>query len=251
MAKKNSEISLENKNKIQVDKKRFALIELSELLNINIPNRIESFDNSNLFGDSPVSSCVVFIGGKKAPKEYRKYHVKSIVGPNDYGTMKEVTYRRYKRIKEENLIPPDLILIDGGETQVKACLESLRELDMEIDVAGMKKDDTHSTNTLIFKDKEYELDKHSNLFKLLFEIQEEVHRFAITFHRQIKEKSAFASILDEVKGIGPTLKENLLSKFKTIDAIKNADIEELKKTGLNDKTIEKLKERLNEEIEFE
>lgn len=251
MAKKNSEISLENKNKIQVDKKRLALIELSELLNINIPNRIESFDNSNLFGDSPVSSCVVFIGGKKAPKEYRKYHVKSIVGPNDYGTMKEVTYRRYKRIKEENLIPPDLILIDGGETQVKACLESLRELDMEIDVAGMKKDDTHSTNTLIFKDKEYELDKHSNLFKLLFEIQEEVHRFAITFHRQIKEKSAFASILDEVKGIGPTLKENLLSKFKTIDAIKNADIEELKKTGLNDKTIEKLKERLNEEIEFE
>ena len=251
MAKKNSEIALENKNKIQVDKKRLAITELSQLLNIPLPNRIESFDNSNLFGDSPVSSCVVFIGGKKAPKEYRKYHVKSIVGPNDYGTMREVTYRRYRRMIEENLPRPNLILIDGGETQVKACLESLEELGLEIDVAGMKKDDTHSTNTLIFKDKEYELNKHSNLYKLLFEIQEEVHRFAITFHRSLKEKNAFTSILDEIKGIGPLTKEKLLSKYKTIDNIKNANNQELKDLGLNEKTIINLKERLEEEVEFE
>lgn len=251
MAKKNSEIALENKNKIQVDKKRLAITELSQLLNIPLPNRIESFDNSNLFGDSPVSSCVVFIGGKKAPKEYRKYHVKSIVGSNDYGTMREVTYRRYRRMIEENLPRPNLILIDGGETQVKACLESLEELGLEIDVAGMKKDDTHSTNTLIFKDKEYELNKHSNLYKLLFEIQEEVHRFAITFHRSLKEKNAFTSILDEIKGIGPLTKEKLLSKYKTIDNIKNANNQELKDLGLNEKTIINLKERLEEEVEFE
>ncbi|MBP5342793.1 excinuclease ABC subunit C [bacterium] len=251
MAKKNSEIALENKNKIQVDKKRLALIELSSLLNIPIPNRIESFDNSNLFGDSPVSSCVVYIGGRKAPKEYRKYHIKSIIGPNDYGTMREVTYRRYKRIKEENLPKPDLILIDGGETQVKACLESLKEIGLNINVAGMKKDDTHSTNTLIFKDNEYELNKHSNLFKFLFEVQEEVHRFAITFHRTIKEKSAFTSVLDEIKGVGESTKEKLLSKYKTIDAIKEASDKELKELGINDKTIISIKERLNEEIEFE
>ena len=251
MAKKNSEIALENKNKIQVDKKRLALIELSSLLNIPIPNRIESFDNSNLFGDSPVSSCVVYIGGRKAPKEYRKYHIKSIIGPNDYGTMREVTYRRYKRIKEENLPKPDLILIDGGETQVKACLESLKEIGLNINVAGMKKDDTHSTNTLIFKDNEYELNKHSSLFKFLFEVQEEVHRFAITFHRTIKEKSAFTSVLDEIKGVGESTKEKLLSKYKTIDAIKEASDKELKELGINDKTIISIKERLNEEIEFE
>ena len=251
MAKKNSEIALSNKNKIQVDKKRLAITELAELLNIPLPNRIESFDNSNLFGDSPVSSCVVFIGGKKAPKEYRKYHVKSIVGPNDYGTMKEVTYRRYKRIIEENLPKPNLILIDGGETQVKACLESLNELGLDIFVAGMKKDDTHSTNTLIFNGKEYELDKHSNLYKFLFEVQEEVHRFAITFFRSTKEKSLFSSILDEIKGIGEITKEKLLSKYKTIDNIKNASAEDLKDLGLNEKTIIKLKERLEEEIDFE
>ena len=251
MAKKNSEIALSNKNKIQVDKKRLAITELAELLNIPLPNRIESFDNSNLFGDSPVSSCVVFIGGKKAPKEYRKYHVKSIVGPNDYGTMREVTYRRYKRIIEENLPKPNLILIDGGETQVKACLESLNELGLDIFVAGMKKDDTHSTNTLIFNGKEYELDKHSNLYKFLFEVQEEVHRFAITFFRSTKEKSLFSSILDKIKGIGEITKEKLLSKYKTIDNIKNASAEDLKDLGLNEKTIIKLKERLEEEIDFE
>ena len=251
IAKENSLVALKNKNKTQIDKKRDALIELSKLLDIPIPKRIESFDNSNLFGDSPVSSCVVFVNGVKSRSDYRKYRVKTVVGANDYATMKEVTYRRYLKVKNGEIPKPDLILMDGGEVQIKGCIESLNELGVDIKVAGMKKDNTHSTDTLIYNGKEYVLDKHSELFKFLFEVQEEVHRFAITFHRTLKEKNAFTSLLDEVSGVGKTLKTRLLNTYKTIDAIKNAPNSELKKLGLNEKTILELRNRLEEELDFE
>jgi len=251
IARENADLALKNKNKIHIDKSRKALEELSSMLNIPIPTRIESFDNSNLFGDSPVSSLVVFINGKKAPKEYRKYHVKTIVGPNDFGTMKEVTYRRYKRVKDGEFIKPDLILIDGGETQVKACIESLNLLDLDINVCGMKKDDTHTTSTLIFNNVEYGLDKHSSVYKFLCEVQEEVHRFAITYHRTLKEKNDFTSILDNINGIGPILKTSLLKEYKSIEGIRNATDESLKNVGLSEKTIKELRRELLEEIDFE
>ena len=252
MAKENSLIALKNKNKIQIDKKREVLIELSKLLNIEIPNRIESFDNSNLFGDSPVSSCVVYINGKKAPKEYRKYKIKDVVGPNDYATMREVVYRRYKRLLEEEKPLPDLILMDGGETQVNACLEMLSYLNINsIKVAGLKKDNTHTTNAIVYDSKEYELDRHSNLYKFLSDIQEEVHRFAITFHRSLKTKESFESILDTIPGIGEITKIKLLKEFKTIKDIKEASFSDLKKCGLKDGVIETLKSKLSEEEELE
>lgn len=252
MAKENSLIALKNKNKIQIDKKREVLIELSKLLNIEIPNRIESFDNSNLFGDSPVSSCVVYINGKKAPKEYRKYKIKDVVGPNDYATMREVVYRRYKRLLEEEKPLPDLILMDGGETQVNACLEILSYLNIDsIKVAGLKKDNTHTTNAIIYDSKEYELDRHSALYKFLSDIQEEVHRFAITFHRSLKAKESFESILDTIPGIGEITKIKLLKEFKTIKDIKEASFNDLKKCGLKDSVIETLKSKLSEEEELE
>lgn len=249
MAKENSLTQLKNKTKIQIDKRRVALEELSKLLNIEVPHRIESFDNSNLFGDSPVSSMVVYIDGKKNSKEYRKYRVKTIVGPDDYGTMREVTYRRYKRVLDEGLERPDLILIDGGKGQIDACLNSLSKLNLDIKVAGLKKDDKHDTSTIIYKNIEYNLDKHSEVYRLCFEIQEEVHRFAITFYRTTKEKNAFQSVLDGIKGIGDITKSKLLSTYKTIDEISKAKDEELLDLGLNKETILALKERLKDEFD--
>ena len=251
IASDNAQTQLKNKTKIQIDKRRKTLIELGELLNIPTPYRIESFDNSNIFGDSPVSSCIVYVDGKKSPKEYRKYRVKYVEGANDYKTMIEVVTRRYLRTLNEEFKKPDLILMDGGEIQINACKEALSSIGIDIKVAGMKKDDNHDTDTLIYEGKEYPLNKHSELYRLLFEIQEEVHRFAITFHRSVKEKNMFHSVLDEIDGIGDILKARLLKEYKTVDNIKNASIEELKSLGLNEKVISELKEKLQEEDEFE
>lgn len=247
IANDNAQTQLQNKTKIQIDKRRKALIELGELLNIPTPYRIESFDNSNVFGDSPVSSCIVYTDGRKSPKEYRKYRVKWVEGANDYGTMIEVVTRRYLRTLNEEFKKPDLILMDGGEIQVNACKEALSSIGIDIKVAGMKKDDNHDTDTLIFEDKEYPLNKHSELYRLLFEIQEEVHRFAITFHRSVKEKNLFHSVLDEIDGIGDILKARLLKEYKTVENIKSASDEELKSLGLSEKVISVLKDKLQEE----
>ena len=246
IAIENASFQLANKTKIQIDKRRKTLIELGELLNIPTPYRIESFDNSNLFGDSPVSSCIVYIDGRKAPKEYRKYRVKWVDGPNDYETMIEILTRRYTRLINENKKLPDLILMDGGEIQVNAAKIALNSIGVDIKVAGLKKDDNHDTNTLIYENKEYELDKHSSLFKFLFEIQEEVHRFAITFHRTTKENKLFHSILDDIDGIGDILKARLRETYKTIDNIKNASDDELKSLGLSNQTIKELRNKLQE-----
>jgi len=251
-AKKNSETKLLNKNKTAKDERRKALEDLAELLSLPLLTRIESFDNSNLFGDSPVSSMVVYINGKKAPKEYRKYKIETVKEPNDFETMKEVVLRRYKKAKEDTSSLPNLILADGGIIQVRAIENALLSLEIDnIPVAGLKKDPNHDTSTIIYRDKEYPLNRHSSLYHLLAEIQEEVHRFAITFHRSLKEKNSFISILDSIEGIGETLKGRLLEKYKTIIAIKDAPIEELKEIGLKDRTIEKLKEALEGDISLE
>ncbi|MCB9498533.1 MAG: excinuclease ABC subunit C [Bacillales bacterium] len=251
-AKKNSETKLLNKNKTAKDARRKALEDLAELLSLPLLTRIESFDNSNLFGDSPVSSMVVYINGKKSPKEYRKYKIETVKEPNDFETMKEVVLRRYKNAKEDVFSLPDLILADGGIIQVRAIENALLSLKIDnIPVAGLKKDQNHDTSTIIYRDKEYSLDRHSSLYRLLFEIQEEVHRFAITFHRSLKEKNSFISILDNIDGIGETLKDRLLEKYKTIAAIKDANIEELKEIGLKDSAIKKLKEALEGDVSLE
>jgi len=252
MANDNASLSLSNSLKKDYDSRRESLKELSDLLSIPLPNRIESFDNSNLFGSNPVSSMVSYINGRKAPKEYRKYHIKSVEGPNDYLSMKEVTFRRYKRLLDENLPLPDLILTDGGIIQVNATKEVLDMLNItSIKVAGLKKNDKHNTDTIIYNDKEYELDKHSKLYKLVFEIQEEVHRFAITFFKDTKNKQDFSNILDNVSGLGSILKSKLLEKYKYTKAIMDAPDEELSLIGLNQKTIDNLRQTLIEEIDFE
>ena len=251
MAKSNALTHLENKTKIVVDKRREILSELSNLLDIEVPHRIESFDNSNLFGDDPVSSCIVYLDGKKAPKEYRKYKVKTVIGANDYETMKEVVKRRYLRQKEENKELPNLIIVDGGEIQINAAKEALSEIGIDIKVSGLKKDKNHDTDILLYNDKEYELDKHSKLYQFLFEIQEEVHRFAITFHRTLKEKNDFTSTLDNIKGVGEATKNKLLKKYKTLSNIFNASNEELKELGIKESTILEIKKKLNEVLNYE
>ena len=251
MANDNALTQLKNRTKIQIDKRREALEDLANLLSIPVPYRIESFDNSNLYGNSPVSSLVVYIDGKKAPKEYRKYRIETVTGANDFATMQEVVKRRYQRVLTEDLKRPDLILVDGGKIQIEAAKEALAQVPIEIKVAGLKKDENHDTNTIIYEDKEYQLNKHSELYRLLFEIQEEVHRFAITFHRTLKEKNDFRSVLDEVKGIGDILKARLLEEFHTTDQIKAASDEALKALGLSEQVIVELREKLNAEVEFE
>ncbi len=251
MAKSNALTHLLNKTKVVVDKRREVLSQLSNLLNIEVPHRIESFDNSNLFGDDPVSSCIVYIDGKKAPKEYRKYKVKTVIGANDYETMKEVVRRRYLRLKEENKEMPNLIIVDGGEIQINAAKEALNEIGVEIKVSGLKKDKNHDTDILLYENKEYPLDKHSKLYQFLFEIQEEVHRFAITFHRTLKEKNDFTSVLDEIKGVGEATKNKLLKKYKTLSNIVDAPIEELKELGIKESTIIEIKKKLNEVLNYE
>jgi len=251
MAEDNATTQLMNKTKIQVDRRRKALEDLGTLLNIPTPYRIESFDNSNLFGDTPVSSCIVYVDGKKSPKEYRKYKVQTVVGANDFATMKEVVNRRYQRLVKENGKLPDLILVDGGKIQIEAAKEAISSIPVQIKIAGLKKDDFHDTSTIIYEGEEFTLDKHSELYRLLFEIQEEVHRFAINFHRDLKEKNSFTSILDTIVGVGPILKVRLLEKYKTTTMINSASDEELKALGLSSDSIKDLRKKLKGETDFE
>ena len=199
---------------------------LASLLNIPKVSRIELFDNSNLFGSFNVSGMVVFIDGKPAKSEYRKFKITNDVN-DDYGTMKEVIYRRYFRVLKDKLERPDLIIVDGGLGQVNVCEEIINSLNMNIPVAGLKKDDRHSTNMLITSDREIVLDKKSNLFLLLTRMQDEVHNYTISYHKNLRSKGALASILDNIPGVGEVRRNKLLKKYKTIDNMKNASIEEL------------------------
>lgn len=203
-----------------------SMKELESLLNIPKVSRIELFDNSNLFGSFNVSGMVVFIDGKPAKSEYRKFKITNDVN-DDYGTMKEVIYRRYFRVLKDKLERPDLIIVDGGLGQVNVCEEIINSLNMNIPVAGLKKDDKHSTNMLITSDREIVLDKKSNLFLLLTRMQDEVHNYTISYHKNLRSKGALASILDNIPGVGEVRRNKLLKKYKTIDNMKNASIEEL------------------------
>lgn len=210
------------------DKIDTALNELKEKLNIDKVDRIELFDNSNLFGSFNVSGMVVFIMGKPSKNDYRKFKITNDKN-DDYGTMREVIYRRYFRVLKDNLEKPDLIIVDGGVGQIHVAREVISSLELDIPVAGLKKDDTHSTNMLLGLDPltEIEIDKKSDLFMLLTRMQNEVHNFTISYHKNIRSKGALSSILDNIDGIGEVRKNKLLKKYKTITKMKEASLEEL------------------------
>ena len=210
------------------DKIDTALNELKEKLNIDKVDRIELFDNSNLFGSFNVSGMVVFIMGKPSKNDYRKFKITNDKN-DDYGAMREVIYRRYFRVLKDNLEKPDLIIVDGGVGQIHVAREVISSLGLDIPVAGLKKDDTHSTNMLLGLDPltEIEIDKKSDLFMLLTRMQNEVHNFTISYHKNIRSKGALSSILDNIDGIGEVRKNKLLKKYKTITKMKEASLEEL------------------------
>ena len=205
--------------------------ELKELLHLDkLPLHIECFDNSNIQGSDPVAACVVFKRGRPSKKDYRKFNIRSVEGPDDYASMREVVTRRYKRMKEAEEVLPDLILADGGKGQVGAIRAALLSLELEIPVAGLVKDERHRTSALLYGDeflREIPIRHHSPVFRLLEQIQAEVHRFAITFHRDKRSKSQLDSRLDYIKGIGPKAKEALIHHFRSVQGISSASLEEL------------------------
>ena len=210
-------------NKRKYEKSIGALEELKQILNLdNIPKRIESFDISNIQGVDSIGSMVVFTNGKKDKKEYRRYKIKTVIGPNDYDSMAEIVERRLKYGDF-----PDLMLLDGGKGQVSAVKKVLNKYKVEIPLWGMYKDDKHRTKGLISQEKEIELDRTSNLYRFVASIQEEVHNYAISYHRSLRNKSLTKSELDDIQGIGEKRKKALLNHFKDIEAIKKATFEEL------------------------
>lgn len=252
LANKNAKIALEEKFQlIERDEERTirAVEKLGEKLHIETPYRIEAFDNSNIQGTDPVSAMVVFIDGKPAKKEYRKYKIRGVEGPDDYDTMREVVRRRYTRLLKEGAALPDLIVVDGGKGQMSAALDVLEnELGLSIPLCGLAKDDKHRTSELLYGDppEAVELDRRSQEFYLIQRIQDEVHRFAITFHRQLRGKSAFQSKLDEIEGVGPQRKKLLLTHFKSITEIANAEEQDLTKLGIPQPVAQNILEKLNE-----
>ena len=221
----NEQISMIRKDEVEINN---SLEELANMLGIDKCSHIEMFDNSNIFGSFNVSGMVVFIDGKKAPHLYRKFKITNDKN-DDYGTMREVIYRRYFRVLKDGLERPDLILVDGGLGQINVAREVIDELGIGIPVAGLKKDDKHSTNMLLggYPVREMEIKKDSYLFLLLTRMQDEVHRYTISYHKDIRSKGALASILDNIPGIGEVRKKKILKKYHTVDKMKNATVEEL------------------------
>lgn len=225
---------MKNIYKSTVLKKIDTVEELGRLLQIDPPYHLEAFDNSNLFGEYPVSAMVVYKNGRPSPKDYRKYHIKTVKGANDYESMKEVIYRRYFRVLMDNEPRPDLVVMDGGQIQVNAALDVLKSLNLPIPVMGIEKDDKHTAKAIVFNNQEIPLDKNSDLYLLLVNISQTVHDFAIRFFRSQHAKGFFTSRLDGIKGIGPKKKEMLLKRFVNIDNIKAGTIEEFKEIGINE-----------------
>ena len=251
LAIKNARVSLEQKFNLlekSVEKTQGAIENLGRLLQIPTPVRIESFDNSNIMGTSPVSAMVVFVNGKPSKKDYRKYKIKTVVGPDDYASMREVIRRRYGRVQREGLTPPDLIVIDGGQGQVNIAKQVIQEeLGLDIPIAGLQKNDKHQTHELLFGDplEVVELSRNSQEFFLLQRIQDEVHRFAITFHRQLRSKNSFSSQLDGIDGLGPKRKQNLMKHFKSLIKIKEASVDEIVEVGVPRAVAEAVQRKLN------
>ena len=251
LAIKNARVSLEQKFNLlekSVEKTQGAIENLGRLLQIPTPVRIESFDNSNIMGTSPVSAMVVFVNGKPSKKDYRKYKIKTVVGPDDYASMREVIRRRYGRVQRDGLTPPDLIVIDGGQGQVNIAKQVIQEeLGLDIPIAGLQKNDKHQTHELLFGDplQVIELSRTSQEFFLLQRIQDEVHRFAITFHRQLRSKNSFSSQLDGIEGLGPKRKQNLIKYFKSMTKIKEASVDEIVAVGIPRAVAEAVHQHLN------
>ena len=251
LAIKNARVSLEQKFNLlekSMEKTQGAIENLGKLLQIPTPVRIESFDNSNIMGTSPVSAMMVFVNGKPSKKDYRKYKIKTVVGPDDYASMREVIRRRYSRVMRDGLTPPDLIVIDGGQGQVNIAKQVIQEeLGLDIPIAGLQKNDKHQTHELLFGDplQVIELSRTSQEFFLLQRIQDEVHRFAITFHRQLRSKNSFSSQLDGIEGLGPKRKQLLMKHFKSLTKIKEATVDEIVTVGVPRSVAKAVQEKLN------
>ncbi len=245
LATKNADYDLEHHFMLyrhRDEKRQKALSDLSELVKTAV-RHIEVFDNAQLFGTAPISALIVFKDEDFDKKSYRKYHLQTTKN-DDYQAMKEVTYRRYQKLLMEGGSMPDLILVDGGKGQLSAAKEILDSLGIDIKIAGLKKNNKHTLEALVFEGEIIPLLKQSELYKFLLKLSEEVHRFAITFHRETRKKKAILSPLDDIKGIGEKRKKLLLSHFTSIDEIKNATAEQLKGLGIPDEVIKAIKEEL-------
>ena len=241
-----------DKYKKRAESNKLALEEIKDLIGLNErPRRIEAYDISNISGVESVGSMVVFEDGDAKKSDYRKFRIKSVMGPDDYSSLKEVIERRFKRGVEEKKEDknssfsnfPDLIMMDGGKGQVNAAKEILDKLKLNIEICGLVKDDFHRTRGIIYKNEEFNVDLNSRAYKMIYKIQEEAHRFAINYHRNLRSKTMFKSELDDIKLIGPKRKENLLKHFKSIDKIKKASIKELMEVeSMNEKSAESLYE---------
>lgn len=231
MANKNAKEALEKKFLLREktdEKTILPIIELGQKLGIDTPHTIELYDNSNIQGAYAVAGMVVYKDGVPSKKDYRKYKIKTVEGPDDYASMKEVIYRRYYRLLMEQKEMADLIIVDGGLGQIKVAKEVIDSLNLSVHICGLSKDDKHSTAMLLDEDgNQVPIDTKSPLFFLLTRMQDEVHRYAISFHRQVRSKSLFSSILDEVEGIGEARKKKLLNHFKSVKKMKEASLEEL------------------------
>ncbi|MFD2926162.1 excinuclease ABC subunit UvrC [Halobacillus naozhouensis] len=253
LARKNAGIALEEKFAlIERDEERTikAVESLGNQLNIQTPHRIEAFDNSNIQGTDPVSAMVTFIDGKPSKKDYRKYKVRDVKGPDDYDTMREVIRRRYTRVLKEELPLPDLIVVDGGKGQMSAAMDILEnELGLDIPLCGLAKDDQHKTSELLYGDPPVlvDLDRNSQEFYLVQRIQDEVHRFAISFHRQLRGKGAIQSELDDIPGVGQKRRRLLLRHFKSVKEIKEAAPVDLTRLGIPEPVADQILRHLNEE----
>lgn len=255
LACKNAKIALSEKfSLIERDEERTikAVERLGEAMGIYTPHRIEAFDNSNIQGTDPVSAMVVFVDGKPDKREYRKYKIKTVKGPDDYESMREVVRRRYTRVLREHLPLPDLIIIDGGKGHIEAVRDILEnELGLDIPVSGLAKDDKHRTSQLLYGNPLaiVPLERNSQEFYLLQRIQDEVHRFAISFHRQLRGKNAFQSMLDDIPGIGEKRKRQLLKEFGSIKKMKEAKLEDITAAGIPENVARLLLEKLHENQE--
>src|SRR5699024_4562825 len=252
LAGKNSRLALKQKfHLIEMDqlKTTGASEELAEALGLPYVERIEAFDHSNIQGTSPVSAMVSFYEGRPDKNNYRKFNIKTVKGSNEAATTQEVIRRRYSRLLKEGAELPDLVLMDGGKIQVNAAKDVLEnELGLDLPVAGMVKDTRHRTAQLIFGEELTEVPLHprSQAFYLVQRIQEEVHRFAIQFHRNVRSKNSFSSLLDEVQEVGTKNRTKVLRHFKSLKKLKEADIEEITDLGINRKTAHNIKEAMTE-----
>ncbi len=253
LAKKNAEIAIKEKFQLlerQEERTVGACNELGEAMNIHTPLRIEAFDNSHIQGADAVSAMVVFIDGKPSKKDYRKYKTRSAQKPDDYAAMREVVRRRYSRVLKDGLPLPDLIIIDGGKGQIESAREIVEdELGLDIPIAGLAKDAKHQTSQLLYGNpiEMVELKRTSEAFYLLQRIQDEVHRFVITFHRQLRGKNSIQSALDGLQGVGPKRKQQLLKHFGSVRKIKEANAAEIQQAGIPEKLAAEIEQHFKEQ----